>query len=82
MKMTWNINFSRCDGFTVLSISIKYCSIKFIVSPLQPWQMTLKSYQKKNYLNEGWLFIGRFKVGSLPRMIKKEVLGHVIYKPS
>ena len=38
--------------------------------------------EKKNYLNEGWLFIGRFKVGSLPRMIKKEVLGHVIYKPS
>ena len=45
MKMTWNIslyiscmicNFSKCDGFTVLWISIKYRGINFIVSPLQP----------------------------------------------
>ena len=28
-----------------------------------------------------WLFIGRFKVGSLSRMINKEVLAQFIYKP-
>ena len=29
----------------------------------------LKLYQKKSsYLNEGWLFIGRFKVGGVPGM--------------
>ena len=29
--------------------------------------MTLKFYQKKcSYPDEGWLFIGRFKVGSVP----------------
>ena len=27
------------------------------------------------------LFIGRFRVGSLPRMINKEVLSQLIYKP-
>ena len=30
---------------------------------------TLKLHQKNSYLNEGQLFIDRFKVGSLPRMI-------------
>ena len=30
--------------------------------------------------NEGWLFIGRFKVGSLPRIINKEVLAQFIYQ--
>ena len=34
------------------------------------------------HLNEGFLFIGRFKVGSLPRMIHKEVLAQFIYKPT
>ena len=46
MNMTWNIslfifcticNFSKCDGFTVLWISIKQCGIKFIASSLQAW---------------------------------------------
>ena len=31
---------------------------------------------------EEWLFIGRFKVGSLPRMINKEVLVQLIHKPT
>ena len=31
--------------------------------------LTLKSYQKKNsYPDEGWIFIGRFKVGSVSGM--------------
>ena len=36
--------------------------------------LTLILHQKSSYNNERWLFIGRFKVGSLPRMINKEVL--------
>ena len=34
------------------------------------------------HINKGWLFIGRFKVGSLPRMIHKEILAQFIYKPT
>ena len=45
--------------------------------------LTLTLHQKKNrYLNEGWLFIGRFKVGSLLRMTNNDVLAQVIYKPT
>ena len=36
--------------------------------------------EKNSDLNEGCLFIGRLKVGSLPRMINKEVLAQFIYK--
>ena len=100
IKMTWNINlfklfyfcmicnFLKCGSFTVLwIISIKSSGIKFIDSPLQPWQFDTKiisySYIRENsYLNEGWLFIGRFKVGSLPRMINKEVLAQFIHEPT
>ena len=35
----------------------------------------------KGTLNEGQFYIGRFKVGSLPRMTDKEVLAQFIYKP-
>ena len=41
--------------------------------------LILKLHQKKNNdLNEGWFFIGSFKVGSLPGMINKEVLAQFI----
>ena len=33
-------------------------------------------------LDKGWLFIGSFKVGSVPGMMKKEVLAQFIYKPA
>ena len=37
--------------------------------------LILRSHQRKsNYLNEGWLFIGRFKMRSVPRMKNKEAL--------
>ena len=37
--------------------------------------LILKLNQKKNsYLHEGWLLIGRYKVGSVLGMINKEVL--------
>ena len=42
----------------------------------------IQNYTRKNsYLDEGWLFIGSFKVGSAPGIINKEVLAQVIYKP-
>ena len=31
---------------------------------------------------KGDFFIGRFKVGSLPRMINEEVIAQFIYKPT
>ena len=43
--------------------------------------LILKLHQKKNsYVDEGWLFIDRFKVGSVPQMINKEVLVQLTYK--
>ena len=44
--------------------------------------LILKLHQKKNsYLDEGWLFIGSFKVESVPGMINKEMLAQLMYKP-
>ena len=40
-----------------------------------------KITSKNSYLNNGWLFIGRFNVGSLQTIINKEVLAKFIYKP-
>ena len=44
--------------------------------------LALKLHKKNSYLNEAWVFIGRFKVGSLPRMVHKEVLAQFMYKPT
>ena len=36
--------------------------------------LILKLHQKKSiYLDEGWLFIGSFKVGSVPRMTNNQL---------
>ena len=67
-------------------IALQFCkqhlsnSMVLILLPLlcNHGNLTLKLYQKKSYFNEGWLFIGRLKVGSLPRMINKEVLAQFI----
>ena len=40
--------------------------------------LILKLHQKNCFLDEGWLFIGSFKVGSGSRMINKEVLAQFI----
>ena len=40
--------------------------------------LILKLHQKKQ--DEAWLFIGRFKVRSVPGIINKEVLDQFIYK--
>ena len=43
--------------------------------------LILKSYlEKGSHLGERRVFIGRFKVGSAPRMTKKEALVLFIYK--
>ena len=43
--------------------------------------LILKLHQKKkNFLDEGWLFIGSCKVGNVPGMINKEVLALFIHK--
>ena len=49
--------------------------------------LTLKLYidytsEKIATLNEGWLFIDRFKVGSSIRIINKELFVQLIYKPT
>ena len=88
IKITWNIrlfifciicNFSKCDGFTVLSNSAVLNLLPLLCNH---GNLTLKLPQKNSYLNEGWLFIGRFKVGSLSRTINKEVLTQFVCKPT
>ena len=44
--------------------------------------LILKLHQKNSYIDKGWLFMGSFKVESVPGMIYKEVLAHFIYKPA
>ena len=39
-----------------------------------------KITSKNSYLNEGWNFTGRFKIGSVRGMINKEVMAQFIYK--
>ena len=36
--------------------------------------------EKNSYFHKGWLFVGTFKVGSVPGMINKDVLAQFIYK--
>ena len=56
--------------------------ITFTVFPLQPWQLDTKiTTEKISSLDEGWLFIGTFKVRSVLGMINKEMLAKFIYKP-
>ena len=45
-------------------------------------QKQKKKNKKNSYLDEGWLFIGSFNLGSVPGMINKEVLVRFIYKPA
>ena len=51
-------------------------------SPLQPQSDTKVIYHKKNYVDDWFLFIGRFNVGSVSRMSNKEALALFIYKPA
>ena len=44
--------------------------------------LILKLHQKNSCLDEEWIFIGSFKVGSVPEIINKEVLSQFLYKPA
>ena len=76
--------------FFLTAMALQFCEkylSKSVVLSLLPLlfnhgNLTLKLHQKYSYLNKGWLFIGRFKVASLPGMINKELLAQFIYKPT
>ena len=74
-------SFFKCDGSTVLwIISIKSVILHLLSLICNHGNFTLKLYASEKitrYLNEGRRFIGRFKVGSLPRMKNKEVLANL-----
>ena len=58
-----------CEQYLSNSVVLSYC---FSFATMDIWR---ENYIRKNsYLSEGWLFIGRFKVGSLPRTIHQELL--------
>ena len=62
-------------------MTLQFCKSYRVILSLLPLlcnhdNLTLKFHPKNSNLNEVWLFIGRFKVGSLPRMINKEVKCH------
>ena len=62
----------RCFYNFVSNIStIQYC-INFIVSLCNRNNFILNLYQIKYYFDEGRLFIGRFKIESVPEMINKK----------
>ena len=58
----------------VLTLLLLLCNHSLILK--------LGTSEKNSYLDEGWLFIGSFKVGSVPGMINKDVLAQFIYKPA
>ena len=60
-------------------MTLQFCELSLLPLLCNHGNLTLKLHQKKSYLNEGWLFIGRFKAGSLPRMINKEMPVQFIY---
>ena len=73
-------NFFECDGFTFLQIILSYSMVLILLLLLcNPDNLILKL---NSYLHEGWLFIDSFKVGSVPRMINKEMLVQFIYNPA
>ena len=53
-----------------------------LFSPLQPQSDTKVIPDKKSYVDEWWLFIGRFNAGSVSRMRNKEALPLFTYKPA
>ena len=71
MKMTWNI---RCFIFCMICSFFEFDG--FVTATMI---LKLGTAEENSYLDAGWLFIGSFKVGSVPGMINKEVLAKFIY---
>ena len=90
--MTWDIRLFIFCMFVIFSnvMALKFCkyylsySMVLILLPLlcNHNNLILKLDQKKGWLDKGWLFTGRIKVGSVSEMINKEVLAQFIYKPA
>ena len=69
-------------SFVNMICTIQYGG-NFIISPLKPWSLGTKITSGDNrYFDPGWLFIGRFKGGSVPEMRTKEELSLFVYKPA
>ena len=65
------------------NLSIIQCGINFVVFSLQPRQFDTKiTSEKKSYLAEGWLYIDRLKVESVPEMINKKMLAQFLHIPA
>ena len=60
----------NCETWTICVTSIETVMVVILLSFLYNYDnLTLKLHQgKRSYPDEGWLFIGRFKVGSVPGM--------------
>ena len=85
ISICYDCNFSKCDGFSYNYVINIYQLVSDWLYYLFLATMVIWNYnysRKYSYLNEGWLFIGRFKVRNLPRMINKEVLAQFIHKPT
>ena len=68
MMITWNI---RLFIFCMICSSLKY----------KGFTVYENKFETEKY-DEGWLFVGRFKVGSVLGMINKKVLAKSLYKPA
>ena len=93
MKMTSNFRLFRfcmiCSFFQIwwfysfVYNPAMYYAFSFIVSPFQPFYFDTEITSEKNsYFDEGWLFIGRLKVRSVPERVNKEVLAQFVHKPA
>ena len=58
----------NCETWTICVTSIETVMVVILLSFLYNYDnLTLKLHQgKRSYSDERWLFIGRFKVGSVP----------------
>ena len=81
------VSFVICLNVMALQFCKWYLSNIVVLSLLsllcRNGNLTIENYIRKyGCFNEGWLFVDKFKVGGLPRMINKLVLAQFIHKPS
>ena len=90
MQMTWDISFLVFVGFVIFwnVMALQFCKwylpcsmvLTLLVLLCNHGNLIIKLHQKKNgYCDEGWLFIGSFKIGSVPGILNKEVLTQFTY---
>ena len=81
------VSFVICLNVMALQFCKWYLSNIVVLSLLsllcKNGNLTIENYIRKyGCFNEGWLFVDKFKVAGLPRMINKLVLAQFIHKPS